>query len=415
MEKALRKLYGDDTEELNRQKARYTSLIKKHQKHFGENKFLLFSAPGRTEIIGNHTDHNNGKVIAASVNLDSIAAVSRNDKNVVTVFSEGYEKPFFVDLDVLEPYEKERGRTNALIRGIAAGFRNAGYEIGGFNATITSQVLAGSGLSSSASVEILIATIFNHLYNGGGIGELEIAKIGRYAENEFFGKPCGLMDQLACAVGGIVAIDFYDPENPIIEKVEFDFDKYGYTLLIVDTNGNHEDLTDEYAAITEEMKNVARVLGKSVCREVTYEEIMENLGTLRQKAGDRAVLRALHFMEENQRVTRMLGAIKNEDIATVVSLMRESGNSSFKWLQNIYSVKNLSRQDIALSLALTEKFIDENGYGACRVHGGGFAGTIQVLLPTEFLPLYEETLNRVSKDYKIVRIKIRESGAVRVL
>ncbi|MCG2715343.1 MAG: hypothetical protein L6422_03495, partial [Candidatus Marinimicrobia bacterium] len=376
------KLYGKDVRVVQEQIRRYGKIIKQYQNYFSLTPVHLFSAPGRTEIGGNHTDHNAGRVLAATINLDSIAAVAKTHNNAVTIYSEGYTNPFKVVLDDLEPKKKEEETTTALIRGIAARFKELGYNIGGFNACISSNVMVGSGLSSSASIEVLIGTIMNHLYNEGRVSKKEIALIGQYAENNYFNKPCGLMDQLTIAVGGIISIDFRDSKKPVVNKVNFDISSQNYSILVVDTGGNHADLTEDYASIPGEMKSVARELRGEVCRDIAYKDLIEKVRQLRPKVGDRAILRSLHFLGDNQRVLDQVEALEKGDFDTFLGLVNESGNSSCKWLQNCFTIKNPSEQGITLALALTENYLKNSGRkGACRVHGGGFAGTVQVFIP----------------------------------
>lgn len=413
-EALLHRIYGTDPAILEQQYHRYDRLAKQHIDEFGGGERHCFSVPGRTEIGGNHTDHNHGRVLAASVSLDAIAVAAKNDENRVVLYSKGYDAPFSVDLTRLEVVAAERETTAALIRGIAARFKELGYHIGGFNACMTSEVLRGSGLSSSAAVEVLIGTIFNVLYNGGAIAPETIAAIGQYAENRYFGKPCGLMDQMACAVGGIIHIDFKDPQKPRVERVAFDFAARQYRLLVVNTGGSHADLTADYAAIPSEMKAVARTLGGEVCREITPEDLLANMAMLRAQVGDRALLRALHFLGDNQRVTAQVAALQAGDFPRFLQLVRESGNSSFKWLQNIYSGNDGREQGVALALALSEQYIAALGEGACRVHGGGFAGTIQVYLPENAVPEYVKQIEAVFGPGAAMVLNIRPLGAVHI-
>jgi len=407
----LKDLYGDDPRIISFQNKRFEKLIKRFNEVFGSQPFKYFSTPGRTEISGNHTDHNHGKVIAASINLDSIACVAEAD-SVVKIFSEGYEKLFIVNLDNLNPIDVESGTTNALIRGIASCFVERGFNVGGFNACITSDVLQGSGLSSSASIEVLIGTIFNHLYNDGKIPPEEIAKIGQYAENVYFKKPCGLMDQMACAVGGIISIDFYNPEYPIINKIDFEFLSTGYKLIVVDTEANHANLTEDYAAIPKEMKQVAKYFNKEYCAEISIEELLPEIKSLKEKVSDRAILRAIHFLEENKRVEKQIDALNKNDFEEFLRYVNESGNSSYKYLQNIYSPNNVEKQEVSLALALSDIFIKEKGRGACRVHGGGFAGTILLFLPEELINDYKTFITKVFKENSVKVLSIRHYGAV---
>ncbi len=403
-------LYGENETTLEKQLRRYQGAIHRFKEFFPATGIHLFSTPGRTEIGGNHTDHNAGMVLAAAVNLDSIAVVQSTTETMVTVRSKGYNQPFVVNLEDLKPHENEVGTTTALIRGIASRFHESGYRIGGFNAYFVSSVMVGSGLSSSASIEILIGMIFNILYNAGHIPREELAKIGQYAENKYFGKPCGLMDQITCAIGGIVSIDFKSADSPKIQKVEFDFSAQKYSLLVIDTGGNHDNLTDDYASIPAEMKAVAKELGRRVCRDLSIQQILPKIKTLRAKIGDRAILRAIHFLSDNQRVVEQVTALENDDFNSFLSLVSESGNSSFKWLQNCYSTKDIKSQGIPLALALTENYFQNNIVGACRVHGGGFAGTIQVFIPTVEVPDYLILMERVFGKNSVNVLSIRQTG-----
>lgn len=404
------KLYGNSEEVLDKQLSRYNKLHLMYNSHFTNQDIYFFSVPGRTEIGGNHTDHNLGRVIAASINLDSIAAVSKNNSHKINFYSDGYDEPFVISIDKLE--KEEEGTTNSLLKGIAFRFKELGYNIGGFDAVMSSDVLPGSGLSSSASVEVLIGSIFNSLFNNGKIRNEELASIGQYSENNYFGKPCGLMDQMACAVGSIIAIDFKDAQQPIVEKINFDLESQEYKLLIVDTGGNHTDLTEDYASIPEEMKLVAGVFNKKVCRELDFDILYNNLGEIRSKVSDRAALRAFHFIEENQRVLKISEALHKNNFTEFLTHIKDSGNSSFKWLQNIYSAKSITEQGIALALALSEKFISDRGEGACRVHGGGFAGTIQVFLPNRDVARYVKYMEAVFGISSVKVLDIRTHGAV---
>ncbi|NOZ60782.1 MAG: galactokinase [Calditrichaeota bacterium] len=410
----FKKIYGLKQEEegISKQIKRYQLLVEKFQLNFPQNDVHIFSTPGRTEIGGNHTDHNHGRVLAASVDLDSIAVAAKNNEDIVRLYSESYANPFVVELDDLKARNSEKGTTAALIRGIAAHLQEYDGKIGGFNAVMTSDVLVGSGLSSSASVEVLMGTIFNYLYNENKISPIQIAQIGQFAENEYFGKPCGLMDQIACASGGIVAIDFENPANPKVEKVDFDFEKFDYSLLVVDTGGNHADLTEHYSAIPAEMKKVAQFLGKETARELVLSEFIENLPKIRQKAGDRAALRVFHFLKENDRVLQQMNSLKNGDLPQFLRYVAQSGNSSNKWLQNSYPTNNPQEQGVNLALALSEDFIEKTGEGACRVHGGGFAGTIQVFLPMKRVVDYQNLMIPIFGENCVKPLKIRSVGAI---
>jgi len=372
----------------------------------------IFSTPGRTELGGNHTDHNNGRVLAASVHLDSLAAAFPTEDHVVELYSEGFPEPFVVDLRLLAPAPAERGRTEALIRGVASRLSALGYQIGGFRGCVTSEVLRGSGLSSSAAIEVLIGTIFNHLFNEGRIQAVTLAIVGQYAENAFFGKPCGLEDQLACATGGIIGIDFRDPAQPQVERLPFDFLEFGYTLMVVNTGGSHDDLTADYAAIPAEMRAVASAFGRSVCRDITREEVLAAIPRLREGVGDRAILRSLHFFADDARVVRQIEALEKRDIEGYLACVRESGSSSWRLLQNCASPR-AAGQPIPLALAVSDELLA--GAGASRVHGGGFAGTIQVYVPTEHAHPYRSAMEVIFGAGSVTPLRVRNSGTIAVL
>jgi galactokinase len=412
-DKALSDLYG--AAELKKQKKRYILAVKKFDQLFSRNmnNISIFSAPGRTELAGNHTDHNHGKVLAAGIQLDSIGIVSPTNDLTVTVYSKGYLKPFTADLIDLMPQKNEISTTGALIRGIAKGLTEAGFRVGGFNAYIDSMVLPGSGLSSSASIEVLIAAIFNFIYNESRISNLQTALASQFAENKYFGKPCGLMDQIACAFGGIVSIDFKDSDKPVISKINYNFEKAGFCLVVVNTGKGHEDLTGDYAGIFKEMKSVAQYFKKSFCRFITRSELNSGIKNLRSRLGDRAVLRALHFINENERVERQVQALRRDNIDQYLKSVNESGNSSFKYLQNSYSLKNFREQGLSLALCLTENFLKDKG--ACRVHGGGFAGTIQAYIPASRISEYIRLMESVFGKNSACVLKVREIGTVKVI
>jgi len=410
----LAELYGTNDAVLAKQTNRYHALIQEFQNHFQHSKLHLFSAPGRAELGGNHTDHNHGKVLAASINLDSIAAAAPASNNRITIYSAGYSTPFVVDATDLGLRTIEYRTTTALLRGIAARFQQLGYHIGGFNACIMSEVPVGSGLSSSASIEILVGTILNAFYHDNSITPLMLAQIGQYAENVYFNKPCGLMDQIACAAGGIVAIDFENPQQPRLERIKFDFASENYSLLVVDTGGHHADLTEDYAAVPAEMQAVAVQLGKKFCREITRDKVLENIQRLRANVGDRAVLRALHFLDENERVDRQVAALQTGDFAAFLRGVNASGNSSIRWLQNCFTPQNVSEQGVTLALALTENFLNGIGEGACRVHGGGFAGTIQVFLPNRNVDDYTKLMEGIFERECVRVLSIRAMGALQM-
>ena len=419
-ESFLGKLYGSSGDELACMKQRWQKLAGEFELRSGPDglrsgpgEVRLFSTPGRTEIGGNHTDHNWGKVLAAGVNLDSIAIAAPENGETVTVYSEDYDQPFVVALDNLSVMPEEQGTTSALIRGIAARYRQLGYAAGGFRACITSDVPVGSGLSSSASVEVLIATILNALYNGGRMEASRMAIIGQYAENVYFGKPCGLMDQIACAVGGIVKIDFEIPDAPRIEQVDFDFSASGYSLVVVETGGSHADLTEDYASIPREMKAIAAQFGKKVCRQITAEQVLGRVDGLRARAGDRAILRALHYLDENNRVDLEVAALRDHDMRAFLQLVRESGESSYQMLQNCISPHSGAEQGIPLALALADRFIRRSG-GACRVHGGGFAGTIQAFVPDTEVDAFRAVMEPVFGAGSVKPLRIRRWGTTEI-
>lgn len=395
---------------------RAKDLIQRHRTAFGSDaEPLLFSAPGRTELGGNHTDHNLGKVLASAVQLDSMAAVTPTGSSTVRLNSHGFEGTFVVDLDNLEKVEAESGTSSALIRGVAAGISREGGEIGGFDATVASLVLPGSGLSSSASFEILVATIMNELFNQGGLSSVQLSKIAQAAENRYFDKPCGLMDQLACSTGGIVKIDFEDPENPDIRSLDYSFRDHGIELLVVDTGGNHADLTPDYAAVPEEMQAVARFFGHRTLRGVTVDDVLANVKALRGEVHDRGILRALHFLNENERVDEMVASLSAGKLTRYLNLVTASGDSSWELLQNCYTTQEPTVQGISTALAVTRQFLSRNSLqGACRVHGGGFAGTIQAYIPTGAVDEYTDLIEGIFGTGVVTPLSVRSLGAVRL-
>lgn len=371
----------------------------------------LLSVGGRSEISGNHTDHNHGRVIAASISLDVLAVAARRDDGVVRVKSEGFPEDVVEPSAIEAPDENRYFTSAAIIAGMQRAFLDAGYKVGGFDATTTSNVLKGSGLSSSAAFEVMIGNILNYLYNDGQVSNVEIAKMAQFAENRYFGKPCGLMDQTACAVGGFITIDFADPSKPQIEKLDFDLSGAGYALCITDTGGNHADLNEDYASVPAEMKSVAAFFGKNVLREVTTEEILSRLPVLRRACGDRAVLRALHFQAENARVGEQVQALRAGDINSFFRLVLASGNSSFRYLQNVYTTKNVQEQGLSLALCLTES---SGMASAWRVHGGGFAGTVQAFVPADRAADYAAYMEQVFGEHSVYILRVRPEGAIRL-
>ena len=376
---------------------------------FGGAPERYFSAPGRTEIGGNHTDHQRGRVLAGAVNLDTVAAVRPNGTNVIRIQSLGY--PLCeVDLADLKPNEAEFNTTVSLIRGVAARFVELGCKVEGFDAYCESTVLPGSGLSSSAAYEVLIGTIINHLFFEGKISQPEVAQIGQYAENVFFGKPCGLMDQTASAVGGLVTIDFADKDHPAIRSVNFDFASCGHALCIIDSRASHADLTDEYAAVPNEMKQLAKHLGKEVLTEIAEEDFYAAIPELRAHYGDRAVLRGVHEYQENARVLKQVAALENGNFDEFLRLIKESGFSSWMYLQNVIPAGYKEHQDMAIALALCEKYLQ--GKGAYRVHGGGFAGTVQAFVPNNMLDSFVAGVDAVLGEGACHVLSIRPEGGV---
>ena len=378
---------------------------------FGGTPICYYSAPGRTEIGGNHTDHQRGRVLAAAVNLDTVAAVCPNGTDVIRIQSKGY--PLCeVKLTELEPIADEINTTPSLVRGIAARFTELGCNVAGFDAYCESTVLPGSGLSSSAAFEVLIGTIINDLYFDNKVSAPEVAQIGQYAENVFFGKPCGLMDQTASAVGNLVTIDFFDKDHPVIEPVDFDFASCGHALCIIDTGADHADLTDEYAAIPGEIKAVASYMGKEVLSQIDEAEFYAKIGELRKECGDRAVMRSIHFYQENARVPLQVEALRNNDFDRFLMLVKQSGYSSYMYLQNVIPAGYKAHQEVAIALALSEHYL--NGRGAYRVHGGGFAGTIQAFVPYDMLDRFVEGMDAVLGKGACHVLSIRPQGGVKM-
>lgn len=410
IDRAIETLYHEDRDRLLSEK-RLTALHNVFSQQFGREPGYFISVPGRTELGGNHTDHNHGKVLAAAVNLDTIAWANQVPGDKVTLISEGFPEPFEMNLAQLTVVEGEKGTTTALIRGIAARLADLNYGIGGFEACMTSDISIGSGLSSSASVEVLIGTTFNALFNDGSIALKELAGICQYAEIHYFGKPCGLMDQMACSVGGLIGIDFKSNADPEITRVHLDLDSEGYRLLIVETGGSHAGLTAEYAAIRSEMQAVAYALGEDNLRELSSDDVLENLAKLRSEVGDRAILRAEHFFKENERVDRQIEALRHNDFQSFLRIINESGDSSYRWLQNIYTTRDPRHQSVALALLLSEQFIERNGTGAVRVHGGGFAGTIQLFLPVELCDEYRRWMHEFIGPESIKVLQTRAIGS----
>ncbi len=403
-------LYAD----LDHATARMIEAIEAFGKNYGEDRDIaVFSVPGRTEIIGNHTDHNHGKVMAGAINRDILAIVSRNDDNVIRFCSEGYSKDQINISDVTSPEKFRKFTSRSLVAGMVNAFIEAGHAVGGYDAYSCTEVLKGSGLSSSAAFEVMIGNILNHLYNDGKVDNKEIAKYAQYSENVYFGKPCGLMDQMACAVGGFVYIDFEDNKNPIVESVDLSLADAGYSLCIVNTGGSHAGLNEDYASVPAEMKAVAAYLGKDVLRGLTEEDILCAVPMLRKRSGDRAILRAIHFVRENDRVEQALKALKNKDLQEFYKIILASGRSSYQYLQNVYTNHNPFEQGISLALCVADGILSGKD-GAFRVHGGGFAGTIQAFVRNEDLDGFVSKMNAVFGEGAAMPLNVRPLGAVKL-
>ena len=399
----LSELYQGSAEH---QQRRYVQAVERFAGRFGDTLAAVFSAPGRTELCGNHTDHQRGRVLAAAVTLDIAAVASPTESRVIRLFSESFDRMYEVGIDSLSPRADEKNTPAALIRGVTARLSELGYKVGGFNALAASQIPVGSGLSSSAAFEVLVGTIQNHLYNSGKISALEIAKIGQYAENAYFGKPCGLLDQATSSIGGVVHIDFNEPSAPVVEKL--DMPRWGFDICIVNTGGSHAGLTSEYADIPREMREVAAYFGCEALREVDREKFTAEMSTIRKTMPDRAVLRAMHFFSENERVLRQVESIRERRWGDYVAAMIESGHSSFMLLQNVYPLSSSAERGNALALAVSEKLL--KGKGAWRIHGGGFAGTVQALVPCDCTDDYQEKMESLFGEGSVCRLAIRPCG-----
>ncbi len=403
-------LYSD----IPAQTERFIAAIDKFCERFGYDRDIsIFSVPGRSEISGNHTDHNNGAVLAGAIDRDIIAVAAKNDEGVIRFLSEGYPEANILLSKTDNPDNFENYTSEALIAGMARGFLNMGYLAGGYDAYATSEVLKGSGISSSAAYEVMIGNVLNYLYNDGKVDNKKIAELARYSENVFFGKPCGLMDQMACAVGGFVFIDFEKSEAPLVEPLDFSLSAYGYSLCIVNTGGNHANLNDDYASVPAEMKAVAAEFGKETLRGLSEGDIIKNISSLREKLGDRAILRALHFLRENERVVKIKSALNASDINAFLEGVLASGNSSFKYLQNVYTTINPGEQGLSLALAISEGFLADKEC-AWRVHGGGFAGTIQAFVKNEYADEYVALMDSVFGEGSAMRLRIRPAGATKL-
>lgn len=408
-DKYIEDLYEDQSV-VDYQKSRYIKAINKYIELYGNEPINIFSVAGRSEVGGNHTDHQHGRVLAAAINLDAIAVVAKQEHSI-KVISDGFDIKK-IDLNNLDKKEEEQGSSEALIKGILFKLKELGYRIGGFKAYITSDVLTGAGLSSSAAFEGLIGMIISGLYNQMNIDLVTIAKAGQYAENMYFGKPCGLMDQCACVVGGLISIDFNNPSQPIVNHLDVNFSKYKHSLCIVDTHGSHANLTNEYASIPQEMKMVANYFNKQYLREVDEQEFYQSLPQVRKICGDRSVLRAMHFFNENKRVLKLIDALSENQFNQFKQFIQDSGNSSYKYLQNVYTSFDLNNQALAVALALSENIL--GNHGVCRVHGGGFAGTIQAFVANEFVNEYKQQIEQVFGKGSCHVLKVRKKGACKV-
>lgn len=414
LQERIAEVYGCRPEQVSAYTARYERAVQGFRKEFGGDPraLSLFSAPGRTEICGNHTDHQHGHVLAGSVNLDVIAAAARNDDGIIRVKSEGYAIDI-IDTRDLSIQKKETNHSASLVRGVAARFKELGYPVSGFDAYTSSNVLKGSGLSSSAAFEVLVGNIINTFFADGRETPVSIAQIGQYAENVYYGKPCGLMDQTASSVGGIIAIDFENTDKPVVTKVDAEFADFGYSLVIIDSGADHGDLTDEYAAIPTEMKAAAKVFSKNFLREVPEEEFYRNIPRIREQAGDRAVLRGMHFYADDARVLKLVEALDRKDFDEFKRTIIESGRSSCMYLQNVFASSMPQAQAVSIILALCEKHLA--GKGAWRVHGGGFAGTVQAFVPLQDTDAFKEEIEKVIGKGMCHVLSIRPVGGTCIL
>lgn len=401
----LVRLYGGDA--LGFQKSRYQELLDHAQVRLGTGDMVLVSAPGRTELGGNHTDHNNGRVLAGSVDHDCVGVSTASGDQLVTIYSAGHPGTIRVDLSRLEPRQDETATPQALVRGVAAARKQRERPIGGFTAVIHSTLKPGAGLSSSAAFSILSGGIFSALFDRKPPDPLQLARDGRFAENLFFGKPCGLMDQLTCALGSTLGIDFKEPENPEINRVDFCVERFGYRLLIIDTGGSHAELTSDYAAVTEEIGRAVTLLGAEIARGITIDAVLEQIGEIRRQAGDRALLRLLHFISEDRRAAEQLAALKAGDFRSFLKLVEDSGDSSCRFLQNCSASGSGFEQGILVAMALTRTCFPE---AVCRVHGGGFAGTVQTYVPHGRFNDYRCLLNKAFGEGAVLPVLIGRPG-----
>ena len=408
---ALAALYGGSEEVLSRQRSRYSAALEQFELYYGpERQVQVYSAPGRTELGGNHTDHQHGRVLAGSVNIDMIAAAAPNSLNQLRVQSEGYDL-CVIDLDDLTARKEEENTTASLLRGECEAFRQRGAKLSGLDVYISSNVPKGSGVSSSAAFEVLVGVILNDCFMAEKVSPIAIAQIGQWAENVYFGKPCGLMDQMASSVGNIITIDFADKANPDVEPVQVDFSKAGLALCILDSGADHADLTDEYAAIPNECRAVAAVCGGEVLRDVPFETFLANIPACRKQCGDRAVLRAFHFYADNDRVPQQVAALREGDFDAFLQLVTASGDSSWEYLQNVIPAGYKEHQEVGVTIAAAKHLLGDKG--AVRVHGGGFAGTVQAFVPVEMLDEFKAGMETILGEGRCHVLSIRpEGGAV---
>ena len=400
-----------DKQLIDYQQKRYIQAIEKFIELYGDREISIYSTPGRSEVCGNHTDHQHGEVLACAINLDMIAVVGK-EEGKIKILSDDYDLKA-IDIQDVELKEEEKGTSEGLIRGVIARFQQLGYQTGGFVGYMTSDVLQGSGLSSSAAFEVMIGTVLSGMYNDMHVDPVEIAKIGQYSENVYFGKPCGLMDQCACSVGSLIHIDFKDNENPIVEKISVDFPRFQHSLCIIDVHASHADLTDDYASIPQELKEVNHFFHQEYLRDVDEKAFYEHFNELRKAVSDRALLRAIHVFNENKRVRNAVQALKDEDFNAFKTVIEASGESSFKYLQNIYSNHYVDQQAVSLALALSQDILST--HGICRVHGGGFAGTIQAFVEDEYVQTYKQEIEKYFGEGSCHILKIRKYGGMKVI
>lgn len=409
-EKTFLDIYVDQ-HQISYQQTRYIQAIEKFIDLYGDREVAIYSTPGRSEVCGNHTDHQHGEVLAAAINLDMIAVIAK-EENTIKILSDDYDIQA-IDIHDLALREDEKETSEGLIRGILARFEQLGYHTGGFVGYMTSDVLQGSGLSSSAAFEVMIGTILSGMYNNMTLDPVEIAKIGQYSENVYFGKPCGLMDQCACSVGSLIHIDFQDNENPIVEKISVDFPRFHHSLCIVDVHASHADLTEDYASIPQELKEVNHFFHQEYLRDVDEKDFYAKLNELREKVSDRALLRAIHVFNENKRVQGAVQALKDGDFKTFKAMVKASGESSFQYLQNIYSNHYVDQQAVSLALALSQDILVH--HGVCRVHGGGFAGTIQAFVEDDYVDIYQQEIEKYFGQGSCHILKVRKYGGMKVI